>query len=353
MNGRLASILAAWALPACAIATIGLGLAGWLNHGYRFDEALYRAAALFDISHEIYRDPPGSTDWHFLVGRWTGLLTVVGTALAAVFALLQERAVLALARLARHEVIVVGSGGLATKAFEAAQRAGKRAVWVGAAAIELISLRALALPWPPEDHVRAIAGYVAGADHILVSQDDDAGAMALAAATRATAPDAFLTVLLQDALLAEDAAAMISHPRTRFLSVATLSARALHNKRPPFLIAKDLGHERIHALIIGFGQIGQAIAHDLVVNCRTTYLGLPRITVVDPAAEALEGVIRVRAPELDACAQFKFVAGDVGTDGVGPGAVELAEAMKGGGPLTVVYVCRDVDSEGLGEIFRP
>ena len=51
---------------------------------------------------------------------------------------------------------------------------------------------------------------------------------------------------------------------------------------PPFLIAKERGHERVHALIVGFGQTGQSIARDLIVNCRTTYLGRPRITVIDP-----------------------------------------------------------------------
>ena len=59
--------------------------------------------------------------------------------------------------------------------------------------------------------------------------------------------------------------------------------------------------------MVGFGQTGQAIARDLIVNCRTSYLALPRLTIIDPMAEALEGVLRVRAPELDACAEPRFV----------------------------------------------
>lgn len=344
---RLASVAAAWAIPAFALVTVALGLTGWLGHGYRFDNALYRAIALFSIASDAYRSAPGTTDWHFLVGRWTGLLSVFGAALFTVGALLHERAVVALAQLVRQEVIVFGAEGIAAKAFDAARSAGKSAVWIGASAVEAISARALALPWPPDDNLETLANYAAGADHILLAKVDDASALALAQAVRTAAPTALITVLLRDTRLAEDAAAMISQPRTRVLSVATVSARALHIEHAPFLIARDLGHPRIHALIVGFGQTGQAIARDLIVNCRTTYLGVPRITVVDPQAKALEGVMRVRAPELDACAEFTFIEGALGTQGVEPDIATLGDTIAAGGPVTVAYVSRNADAEGL------
>jgi hypothetical protein len=344
---RLASVTAAWAIPAFALVTVILGLTGWLAHGHRFDNALYRAIALFSIASDVYRSAPGTTDWHFLVGRWTGLLSVFGAALFTVGALLHERAVVALAQLVRQEVIVFGSEGIAAKAFDAARGTRRRAVWIGASAVEAISLRALALPWPPDDNLEALAGYAAGASHVLLAKEDDASALALAHAVRAAAPTALITLLLRDTRLAEDAAAMISQPRTRVLSVATVSARALHIEHAPFLIARTLGHQRIHALIVGFGQTGQAIARDLIVNCRTTYLGLPRITVVDPQAKALEGVMRVRAPELDACAEFTFIEGALGTQGVEPDIAALSRTIAAGGPVTMAYVSRDADTEGL------
>jgi hypothetical protein len=347
---RLTSVLAAWAIPACAVATIGLGLSGWLAHGFRVDEALYRATALFGVAHDYYRTPPGITDWRFRIGRWTGLVTVFGAALLTVGAVLHERVVVALAQLVRHEVIVVGVTGFAAKAFDAARRAGESVVWVGASAVEAASLNSLALPWPPEDHVRTILKYVGDARHILLAQDDDAAALVLARAARSAAPKAFVTVLLQDARLAEDAAEMISHPHTRVLSAATVSARALHIDHPPFLAAQQLGHERIHALVVGFGQMGQAVARDLIVNCRTTYLRLPRITVIDPAAPALEGVLRVRAPEVDRCAEFSFVQGAIGARRIEPDTAALAASIAAGGPVTVAYVCVGTDSEGLGAV---
>ena len=79
-----------------------LGLWGWLDYGYRFDNALYRAIALFAVNNEIYRDPPGLTDPRFLIGRWTGLMAVFGAALFALGALLRQHAVVALAQLVRR-----------------------------------------------------------------------------------------------------------------------------------------------------------------------------------------------------------------------------------------------------------
>jgi hypothetical protein len=345
---RLASLVAAWVIPTFALFTVAIGLAGWLHYGYRFDNALYRTIALFAIANEIYRVAPGTTDWHFLVGRWTGLLAIFGAALFTVGAVIHERAVVALAQLFGHEIVVAGASEHAGKGYEAARAAGKSVVWIGAPGVEAASLRSIALTWPLEDHLRTISGYAGTADHILVAQQNDAEALTLARVARKSAPAAFITVLLRDARLAEDAAEMFSQSRTRVLSVGTLSARALHVDHPPFLVAQDAGHPRIHALIVGFGQTGQAIARDIIINCRTTFLGLPQITVIDPAAAALEGVMRVRSPELDACASFTFIPGSLGTHGVEPGIAELTQRIAAAGPVTVAYVCRDEDSEALG-----
>ncbi len=325
------SVRATWAGPAFALITMGLGIWGWLDHGLRPMDAAYRAVALFDIGNSYYTDPPASTDWRFQIGRWTGLASLWGAAFIAVGAVLQERVALAVARFVRQEVVVIGEEGVAAKAFE-----------LGAG-----SIRSIALPWPPVDHARTVIEHAGGADHILVAQEDDAGALVLARAARLTAPSAFITVLMRDARLAEDAAATLNEPRARVLSVAAVSARALSLEHPSFLIAKDLGHPRIHALIIGFGQTGQAIARDLIVNCRTTYLELPWITVIDPHARALEGVIRVRAPEIDACAHFNFIEGMIGSEAIAPDSIVLGKRIAEGGPVTTAYVCLRGDAEAL------
>jgi len=334
-------------LPASALVTLVLGLWGWLSYGYRFDNALYRAIALFAVNNEAYRDGVGLSDPRFFIGRWTGLLAVFGTALFALGALLRQHAVVALAQLVRRRVAIVGAGETAQKGFEAAGADGRRCVWIGAPDLDAHRLNAIALPWPGEDRERAVRHYAADARRILVADDDPARGLLLARAARAAAPKAEIIVVLNDAALAEDAAAMINEPRTRVISAATASARALHISHPPFLRAKEVGHARIHALIVGFGQSGQAIARDLIVNCRTTYLARPRITVIDPAARALEGALRVRAPELDQCAEVVFIEGHIGAQGVEPEPDRVLAVIAAGGPVTAAYVCRSVDADSL------
>jgi hypothetical protein len=164
---------------------------------------------------------------------------------------------------------------------------------------------------------------------------------------RAAAPSARVTVLMGDVGLAEDAATTLNDARTRVLATGAVAARALNLAHPPFLIAREQGHARIHALIVGFGQTGQAIARDLIVNCRTTYLAAPRLTVVEPRAEALEGAVRVRAPELDDCAECRFIAGEIGGRAVRPAPGLIAAELAAGGPLTVAYICLADDAATL------
>jgi hypothetical protein len=345
---KFTSVGPAWTIPVFAVATIVLGTWGWVSYGRRLDEALYRSIALFSIANQVYRDGPGAADWRFLVGRWTGLLAEFGAALLALGALLHQRGVFVLAKLLNQHVVVIGSGDLALGAFEGGQRARRRVLWVGAPHLSAGSFGALAIPRPPDAEPEAYADYANAADHVLIVQDNDADAIGLARRVRAAAPRARITVLLRDASLAEATAEMINEARTRVMSPAVLAARALHLEHPPFAIAKDAGHARIHALIVGFGQAGQAIARDIIVNCRTADLDLPNITVIDPAAEALEGVMRARAPELDACARFTFIQGTVGTDGVQPTVGVLLRQIDDAGPITAAYVCRSHDTEGLG-----
>jgi hypothetical protein len=338
----------AWAIPVLAVVSIVLGIWGWRDQGYSFTTAAFRTLGLFDTANGFYdAHAPGPTDWRFAVAVWTGFATLSGTFFFTIMALLQSRATYALARMVRQRVIVIGGEGIASRAFEEAQRVGKSVIWLGAPVLSAPSIRAIALPWPLEDHGAILGEYASNPDHILLAEEDDADALVLTRACRAAAPNAFITVLMRDVRLAEDAAATLNEARTRVLSVAEVSARALCIDHPPFLIAKELGHSRIHALIVGFGQHGQALASDIIVNCRTTYLGIPSITVIDPNAGALEGVLRVRAPEIDACAHFTFIEGRFGSQGVTPDANSLAKALAEAGPVTAAYVCLHLDAEAL------
>jgi hypothetical protein len=335
-----------WLIPVAAVLTVGLGAWGWIDQHKPIDEAFYRALALFEINNDSYAHGEGLADWRFRIGRWTGAGAVI-TSLLAAAALLQEHLAAALARWTKQSVVVIGGGPLALGAFEEARRRGRSTLWLGAASFASASLRSMALEWPAGARPRAVSEHTHRADHVLVAGEDDAEAMALARAARTGAPAAFITVLMTDARLAEDAAGTLSDARTRVLAIGSVAARAQHAAHPPFLIARDAGQPRIHALIVGFGAMGQAVFQDLIVNCRTLGLAAPRLTVIDPKASALEGVLRVRAPELDACAETAFIDGEIGGRAVRPGPAALGAALAGGGPITCAYICQADDAQAL------
>lgn len=339
------SLLGAWMIPILAFTTLALGLWGWRDQGVFGQEAAYRSVLLFDLGSGAYE---GQTDWRFLLGRWTGLFAVFGAALLALGVLLQERLALALARWGRQEVVIFGSEIITTKAFEAARAAQRSVLWVGSSSVGAESIRTIALPWPPDDKPRTVEARARGAGHVLIAEADDAEALVLYRSARKVAPKALITLLMHDIHLAEAAAAAINEPGTRVLSTAQVAARRLNLEHPPFLIARERGHKRIHAVIVGFGQTGQAVAKDLIVNCRTTFLDAPAITVIDPEATSLEGVMRVQAPELDECAKVQFIDGGIDSRGVSPEIDALRRRIRELGPVTCVYICLHRDDEALG-----
>jgi hypothetical protein len=336
----------AWMIPVGAAVTLTLGIWYWLSHRAPIDEALYRGISLFEIDSNAYTHDEALHDWRIRIGRWTGAGVVISS-LLAVAALLHEHITTAIARWTKQAVVVVGSDPLAQAGFEAARQTRRSVLWLGSQAFGSSGFSAISLAWPPHDHARAVVDHAGGADHVLIAEADDADALALARAARKAAPGAYITLLMRDMRLAEESAATLNEARTRVMSTAAIAARALAVEHPPFLIARELGHRRIHAVILGFGQTGQSIARDLIVNCRTTYLEIPRITVIDPQAKALEGVMRVRAPEIDACAEFSFIEGEISGRAVRPDPDEIAKDLGAGGPITAAYVCLATDIEAL------
>src|SRR5580658_7798120 len=232
-KGGLFPFQLAWLIPTAAVMTVALGAWGWRSYNAHWDDSIYRSLALFEINNESYINGVGAIDWRFRVARWTGAFAVISS-LLAVAALLHEQLATALARWTRQAVVVIGAGSLAPGAFDLARRRRRSALWLGAPTFGTVGLAGIALEWPAGDRARAVAAHSGRADHVLVASEDDAEALALARSARAAAPKAQMTLLMNDARLAEEVALTLNDPRARVLAFGDVAARALHTAHPPF-----------------------------------------------------------------------------------------------------------------------
>jgi hypothetical protein len=132
----------------------------------------------------------------------------------------------------------------------------------------------------------------------------------------------------------------------RIVSEAQLALRSLHWMHPPFLIARNLGHDRIHAVILGFGRGGEAALSDLLLSSLTTFLGRPRVTIFDPRADEIRASLAMRCPDLGGSVDIEVIDPGFRHDSriVPREALEVVHAKC---PITIAYVCLDTDPRSL------
>ena len=91
------------------------------------------------------------------------------------------------------------------------------------------------------------------------------------------------------------------HYDVEFFSEAELSARLLIKEAPPYIVMNFDEHGKakqdFHALVIGFGQVGQQVLRQLVMNGQF-YGSKMSITVIDRAMEQISGQFKRRVPGI-------------------------------------------------------
>jgi hypothetical protein len=306
-----------------------------------FSDALYSALL-------VVRVPDGLKDLssvgHNELLQWARLLGAIAffaAAVGALVALLRDTLGRLRARLGHQRIAIIGNHAIANSAMDLAgnAKAGSR-LHLGAAKARL-GWTAISLPWEDADRKAQIAAlHVSGARQILVAEDDDAQTLTIARAVHHAAPHALVTALVRDLSIAVGATKIATDGRMRILSFGGLAARALHLDHPPFLLAHANKQARIHALIIGFGDMGEAVMRDLIINCRTTKLALPKITIVDPLAAQRLAALRLAVPELNKTCEIEARACAFSRcmEDVGSATSEV---------FTCAYVCVDNDAASL------
>ncbi|MCB1473337.1 MAG: hypothetical protein KDJ68_10765 [Rhodobiaceae bacterium] len=122
----------------------------------------------------------------------------------------------------------------------------------------------------------------------------------------------------------------------------TVAARRTLSVDPLFCRAAARGHKRVHALIVGFGDLGEKLFDQVMLTSVAGDLASPRITVVDRDAEALKRAFSARRPAVCDTLPVSFISLDVGADplegdGTAAGMRAVAAAEKED-PFTAIYL---------------
>ena len=341
-----------WALCLSALAALGLGTWGWLDQTdtLGLGDAFYRAIGTLLLSDTYQSSALWDGDWRVSAARWLGAVAFVLAAAKAITALLAEEFQRLKARFRRGHLMVVGDDAFAGALAHAALSEGRVVTWLAAseeqAAQRAGRLLVLDGGWSAAQAERYGIRRAASA---AIATRDDAEAIAVARQIRRLQPDekalkvfaAFRAPWL--AMRIDDVEGLAG---IRLFSRARAAARQAHRRHPPFLIAQKLGHRRIHAVIVGLGQHGEAVLIDAVLSCLTSYLDKPRFTIVDPRADALQSSLALRYPELGDSAELRFVRGAVDATDACLSHAELI-GIGADDPVTLVYVCLPDEAASL------
>jgi hypothetical protein len=336
-------------LPAIALAAIGLAMWGWAEHARQLDlstlDILYRSLSAVTVS-SLYDDSHSwRGDLRLEIARMLGAIAFFTTVLGALTQLLRREVREAFARLRRGHVIVIGDHPVARAIAETAAQRKAKATWIAGEGADHSAAGVLTVQrrWD----VETVGAFAARhAEHIVVALRDEVEQLATVRALRAAVPEVPICVSIRDPWFADRLDAIEDVADVRYISPVGLAIRRLHDRNPPFLIARALGQPRLHALMLGGGRAGEAVLNDLLLSQSTSFLDAPRVTVIDPRANEIAASFAQRAPDLYLSADLRFVAPDHAHDVRALPLAALREAQADC-PFTLAYVSLDSDARTI------
>ncbi len=296
---------------AFALATLVLAYWGWylqsdtfeVTGARRVENALFMTLRVFGLS-DVYTIPSNTGGrWQLILARWLGAgVFLSGLATAALSLFRSQIAALAVAWRSGH-ILIIGDHEIA---FALTRHAADRDLPTIHLTTSVADARRdgalISLPRAPGDD-GLNAGRAGRAARVIIAETDIGQSVedALKAAERMKAASggaSTVAVHLDDPAIAE----RIHHAEGGIdlfaFSEAHAAGRSVMVRHPPFLLAHRLGAAAIHILIIGFNELGQELARDLVLNSLGMNLGRPWITVIDPDAATARRDFLHRHPEF-------------------------------------------------------
>jgi hypothetical protein len=168
------------------------------------------------------------------------------------------------------------------------------------------------------------------ARRLVIDLADDGAAVDLALSARRRYPGLSILTRLKDGKLLRSLHDLPGGQTLRAFSEAEAAAREVVRRHPLFLLARDRGHRRIHAFLIGDDDWVEALLCEIILSSRTLTLEKPALTLAVAQPDGFRRKLSARYPELDQEASLNVVAFDAAT------GIVLLEA--GANPITATYV---------------
>ncbi len=337
-------------LPLLALLAIGFAIWGWHAQAEALNltwlDVVYHSLHAVTLSSLYAFSERYNQDWRIETARVLGALAFMIAATKAVLALLSAHASRMFARYRRNHLLVVGDHPVARGVVQAAAARSALVTWIANREDDETPIPgALIVPrlWQPQ---LAAAFAASNASRAVVAFRNEVQQVAAVRALRAEAPRLPIIMNFADAWFAERMDELENIQGVRFVSQVQLSVRALHWRIPPFLIAQALGHQRLHALIFGLGRGGEAVLTDLLLCSLTSFLGKPRITIVDPRAHEIRASLQQRCPGLADTVDLEVIDPEIVSDVRLLPAAALGKAQARD-PFTLAYVAIDEDFRAM------
>ena len=308
--------LAVWV--ALALVTLYLAFTGWMGRAPAFHEptsiraaenAAFLALHAFGFSESYLSRELVGDEWRLLLARWLGLLLFVGAAGAASFAVFETQIASLRLAMSRRHTLIIGDHEMAFALIDEGLKGGHHVLHISDAADRVRARgRLIVLPrFTGADPL--VTGHADRARRVIVADKDLGASAELALRARGLQGEqgrSTVAVHLDDPATAE----LIHHVAGGIdlfaFSEAQSGARCVLSRHPPFLLARRIGAESVHVVIVGFNWLGQALAKDLVLTSLVTGQGKPLITVIEPDRRAVADFLH-RHPEFSHVCDFEAV----------------------------------------------
>jgi RyR domain len=128
-------------------------------------------------------------------------------------------------------------------------------------------------------------------------------------------------------------------------------ARYTLARNPLFVMAHERKQARVHAVVIGFGDLGEKLHDQIMLTSIAGSLDLPRVTVLDRQAARRQREFRARRPAVLDGLATEFVEFDIGLDLL-EGAEASPQTAKLLAPenslgITAIFLALPTDAENL------